>query len=228
MYFTILIPARNEEESLPVTLENLEKNIRAPHELLVVNDHSTDKTLDVLSDFQKRHTNIRFVSNDDQPGFTNTLKKGFSESRGEAIVVVMADNCDDPATINAMAAKIKEGYDVACGSRYMPGGIKAGGRFWQDIFSKFVSLSLYYLKGIPTHDISNAFKMYLKKAIDSIEIEEAGFASSMEILLKLYKKGFKITEVPTSWKGRMAGESKFKIFKVGKNYLRWYMRALFL
>jgi glycosyltransferase involved in cell wall biosynthesis len=227
MELTILIPARNEEESLPITLENIEKNVKVEHELLVVNDHSQDRTVEVVSDFQKKYPHIRCVSNDLDAGFTNALKKGFQEAKGKYIVVVMADSCDDPKTINLMYKKIKEGYDVVCGSRYIKGGGKKGGRFWQNFFSKFVCLSLYYLGKIPVHDASNAFKMYRKEAINSIEIEEAGFASSLEIIVKLHKKGYRITEVPTFWKGRVKGKSHFRLIRVARNYIRWYMWALF-
>ena len=227
MKLTIVIPAHNEEASLYATISSLEAIIMVPHEVIVVNDHSSDNTAKTIDELSVKFNNIRLINNDTEPGFTNAIKKGFSKARGEMIVLVMADSSDDPHSINEMYKKIMEGYDVVCASRYMKHGKKLGGRFLQTLFSRWSGLSLCYLTGIPTHDASNAFKMYRKEALDSIEIKEAGFASSLEIVVKLFLKGFKITEIPTVWKDRVAGESNFRIWKVIRNYLRWYLWAVF-
>jgi glycosyltransferase involved in cell wall biosynthesis len=227
MRLTIVIPAHNEEASLPVTITSLEVIVTVSHEVIVVNDHSSDNTAKVVMELSDKFNNIRLVDNDTEPGFTNAIKKGFSEVKGEMVVLVMADSCDEPDTINRMYNKICEGYDVVCASRYMKQGKKLGGRFLQTLFSRWAGLSLCCLTGIPTHDASNAFKMYRKEALDSIEIKEAGFASSLEIVVKLFLKGYRITEIPTIWKDRVAGESSFNVWKVIRNYLRWYFWALF-
>ena len=227
MKLTIIIPAHNEEESLPITLKGLLEKVTVPCDIMVVNDHSSDNTSGVVLDYAKNHQNIRLVTNDTAAGFTSAIKKGFSEVKEGALVLVMADFCDDPLTINRMYEKILEGCDVVCASRYMKGGEKIGGRLLQTLFSRWAGISLQLLTGIPTHDASNAFKMYRKSVLDSIEIEEAGFASSLEIIVKLYRKGYKIIEIPTRWIDRVAGESSFNIPKVLKNYLRWFFWALF-
>jgi hypothetical protein len=126
-----------------------------------------------------------------------------------------------------MLSKIDEGYDIVCGSRYIRGGSRIGGSKAKGFFSSFVGRSLYYLLGLPTHDIANAFKMYRKKVIDSIDIESCGFEVSMEIPLKAYYLGFKITEVPTIWRERAKGKSKFRIFKLSSSYIKLYIWAIF-
>jgi len=80
---------------------------------------------------------------------------------------------------------------------------------------------------VPTNDIANAFKMYKKEVISSIDIQAKGFEISMEIPLKAYYLGFKITEVPTVWKERTKGKSSFKIFKLLPAYLKLYVWAIF-
>ena len=225
MKLTIVIPAHNEEESLPKTLDGLRAGVKVPHDVIVVDDHSTDGTFDIVSGFATKYNNVRVIKNNTNSGFTSAIKKGFSEVRDGVVVLVMADACDDPETINIMYEKIVEGYDVICGSRYMTGGQKVGGRFVQTILSKWAGRSLFLLSKVPTHDSSNAFKMYRKEVLDSIEIEEAGFASSLEIIVKLYIKGYRITEVPTTWHDRVAGMSNFNVIKVIKNYIKWYFWA---
>jgi len=223
---TIIIPAHNEEESLPFTLENLEKKLQLEHKVIIVNDHSRDNTSKVVEDFSKKYPNITVVANDGEPGFANAIKKGFSQVQEGLALLMMADNCDDPETIGPMYDKINQGYDIVCGSRYMKGG-KREGRPIQGFFSKSVGLILCHLIKIPTHDSSNAFKMYRKEVLDSIVIEEAGFASSLEITVKAFIKGFKITEVPTKWRKREAGKSKFQINSVARNYIYWFFWTLF-
>jgi hypothetical protein len=89
-----------------------------------------------------------------------------------------------------------------------------------------VGWSLYYLLGLPTHDVANAFKMYRKKVIDSINIQSKGFEISMEIPLKAYYLGFKITEVPTVWKERTKGKSSFRMLKLFPAYLKLYVGGI--
>jgi hypothetical protein len=79
---------------------------------------------------------------------------------------------------------------------------------------------------VPTHDIANAFKMYRKKVIDSLDLRSKGFEISMEIPLKAYYLGFKMTEVPTVWRERTKGKSSFKIASILPDYLKLYFWAV--
>jgi len=225
----VVIPALNEEDNIVRTLEQIEAVVDWPHEIIVVNDHSTDSTEEVVQNFGRQCDNVRVVNNEGDRGFSNALKVGYAAAGEGAIVTMMADLCDDPRTLRHMYDKILEGYDVVCGSRYMPGG----GKEREDsevkgALSRFVGLSLRKLVGVPTHDATNAFKMYRSEIIKSIPIEEAGFACSMEITVKAFLRGARIAEVPTVWQGRTAGKSKFSMLKGGKDYIRWYMWAVLL
>jgi len=127
-----------------------------------------------------------------------------------------------------MFDRITEGYDVVCGSRYIKGGARLGGSKIKGFFSCFVGWSLRFLLGIPTHDIANAFKMYQRKVIDSMDIRAKGFEISMEIPLKAYYLGFKLTQIPTLWQERTKGKSTFKMFRMLPNYLKLYIWAIFM
>ena len=120
----IVIPALNEEEIIEQTLTRIEAEVDLPHEVIVVNDYSTDGTEDVVRRFGEQHPNVCVVNNEGQRGFSNALKVGYTAAGDGAIVTMMADLCDDPQTLAPMYAKIVEGFDVVCGSRYMPGGGK--------------------------------------------------------------------------------------------------------
>lgn len=226
MKLSIVLPAHNEEENITEVVRRIETTLDMPHELVVVNDHSTDNTAELLKQLCRQYNNIRVVENKLKKGFANAIKTGFSQVGTDVVVPVMADLCDDLTTLKTMFEKINEGYDVVCGSRYIQGGARCGGSKLKGFFSCFAGRSLSFLLGLPTHDIANAFKMYKKKVIDSIEIKSKGFEISMEIPLRAYFLGFKITEVPTAWKERTKGKSSFKMFRLLPNYLKLYIWAI--
>ena len=227
MKLSIIIPAHNEQDNIVDIINRIEQSIDITHELVVVNDHSTDKTAELVNKLAKVYNNIRLVENKLDQGFANTIKTGFKNATGDVVVTIMADLCDDLSTIKAMLNRINEGYDIICGSRYIKGGLRIGGSRLKGLFSTFAGWSLYYLLGLPTHDIANAFKMYRKKVLDTIDINSNSFEISMEIPLKAYYLGFKITEVPTVWRERKKGKSSFKMFKLFPNYLKLYIWGIF-
>jgi len=226
MKLSIVIPAHNEEGNIGDVISRIESSLDFPHELIVVNDHSQDRTPFIIEELSRKYRYLKLVSNTLEKGFANAVKFGFAQASGELVIPVMGDLCDDLDTIKRMLAKIEEGYDLVCGARYIKGGARLGGSKVKGFFSSFVGRSLYYLLGIPTHDIANAFKMYRKTVLDAVNIESRGFEISMEVPLKAYYLGFKITEVPTVWKERDKGKSNFKMLKLAPDYLRWYIWGL--
>lgn len=227
MKLSVIIPAHNEQDNIEGTIRSIEFVVKPDFEIVVVDDHSSDETRDIVKQLALEYKNIRLVENTDPPGFANTLKTGFKNTNGDLILPVMADLCDDPDTINKMYKKAQEGYDIICGSRYMQGGFRLGGSRLKGFLSRLGGKSLYYILRIPTHDIANAFKMYRRSVIETIDIEGCGFEISMEIPLKAYYMGFRITEVPTVWKERTKGKSSFKIFKILPSYLKLYLWGVY-
>jgi len=223
---SIAIPAHNEEENIAQVIEQVEDKIKFLFDLIVVNDHSTDKTAEIVAGLAKKFTNIILIENKLKPGFANAIKTGLTSAKTDVVVPVMGDLCDDLETIPVMFEKIIEGFDVVCGSRYIKGGRRIGGSKVKGFFSFFVGRTISIFTGIPTRDVANAFKMYRKEVVDSINIESTGFEISMEMALKAYFKGFKVTEVPTVWKEREKGKSTFKMLNLTPNYSRWYLWAL--
>jgi len=227
MKISIIVPAHNEQDNITEMINRIEETIGLEHELIVVNDHSQDDTARLVKNLTQRYPQVRLVENSADKGFANAIKAGFSAAAAEVVVPVMGDLCDDLSTIGQMLKKIEGGFDVVSGSRYIKGGARIGGSRLKGFLSSSAGWSLYYLLGVPTHDIANAFKMYRKKVIDSIKIESKGFEISMEIPLKAYYLGFKITEVPTVWQERKRGKSNFKMFQLAPVYGKLYIWAIF-
>ena len=109
----------------------------------------------------------------------------------------------------------------------MKGGKQIGGPLIKRTLSRLAGVSLYFVRRIPTHDITNNFKLYNKEFLDSIIIEsKGGFEIGMEITVKAFKNRRNIVELPSTWRDRTAGESNFKLMKWLPSYLNWYFYAL--
>lgn len=227
MKLAIIVPVHNEEENILETITRIEDSlVNIDYELIVVNDHSLDRTAEIVNGLRHRYSNLKLVENRQDKGFANALRTGFRNFNAEAVIPIMGDLCDDLSTIPKMLDKINQGFDIICGSRYIRGGSRNGGSKIKGVLSCFAGWSIHCLLGLPTHDIANAFKMYRKKVIDSIDIKASGFEISMEIPLKGHFQGFNMTEVPTSWKERARGESNFKIFRLLPKYIKLYLWAI--
>ncbi|MCX7641856.1 MAG: glycosyltransferase [Elusimicrobiales bacterium] len=225
---TIVCPVYNEKENITNLLEEINYKIKTEKELLIIYDTDNDTTLEILPSLIPLYNfKIIPIKNIYGKGVLNAIKTGFKKANYDIILVIMADLSDDLTKVDEMYKLIKNGYDIVCGSRYMKGGKQIGGPWFKKLLSKMAGLSFHILTKIPTHDITNSFKMYSKKVIDEIKIESVGgFEIGMEITIKAYLNGRKITEIPTIWKDRKFGKSNFKLLKWLPYYLKWYFYPL--
>ncbi len=231
MLVSIIIPVYFEEKNIIQILTEIKNKVRTPHEILIVHDLAEDPTIKVVKDYQKKNKseNITIVktSKGSLKGVANAVKVGIKKAQGKAVVVTMADLSDDEGQIDQMAALIDKGYDIICPSRYMRGGGLVGGPWFKQSLSRLAGLSLHLLFKLPTHDPTNAFKMFRRSIFKKIEIEsEAGFEYNLEVVAKAYRLGYKITEIPTVWRDRAEGKSKFKLLRWLPKYLKWYFYVI--
>jgi glycosyltransferase involved in cell wall biosynthesis len=225
----IIIPVYNEGENISRTLDQIESKISTPHNTLIVYDFDKDNTLPVVNQFirERNAKNVTLVKNSYGKGVLNAIRTGFDSTKEGVVLVVMADSSDDLSVVDSMFEKINQGYDIVCGSRYMKGGEQVGGPIVKGLLSRIAGSSLHFITRIPTHDITNSFKMYRKSVLSDIKIESmGGFEIGMEILVKSFLKGNKIVEIPSTWQDRVAGKSKFKLLKWMPGYIRWYLYAI--
>jgi len=220
---SIIAPVKNEKENIVWVIENIAKEIKPKHEILVVYDSEDDNTLPIVKKLQKKYKSIRLVKNIYGHGVLGAIKTGVYKAKGNIIVVMACDRTDYPKTINSMYRKIQEGYDVVCPTRYSKGGKVVGKITIKSILSRLSGISTPYLLGIPTSDLTYSFKMFKREILDKIEIESVGgFEFAEELLIKAHFNNFKITEVPTVWIDRVYGKSKFKLAKWLPKYIYWY------
>jgi glycosyltransferase involved in cell wall biosynthesis len=224
---SLVVPVFNEADNIQPFLRGAEQEVREPHEILLVYDFPEDTTLPAVAAIQPPCGSVRLVHNTLGRGVLNALKAGFKASRGDVVVVMMADRSDEPQVVAAMAELVRGGADVVAGSRYVRGGRQEGGPLVKRTLSRLAGMSLHYLAGLPVHDATNNFRAYSRRVIEEIPIEgEASFAVALELTLKAHWRGWRLAEVPTTWRDRTAGASRFHLWAWLPHYLRWYLRAL--
>lgn len=222
----IVTPVYNEGDNFPALYKEVKKYIKTPHELIVVYDFDEDNTVPVAQSYQKNDKTVILHKNKRGRGALNALLSGFDYVKSGPLLVMMADLSDDLRIVDQMYQAYLEGATVVCASRYVKGGKQIGGPFIKRSLSRFAGTSLYWIRRIPTHDITNNFRLYDKTFLSNLTIESTGgFEVAMEITIKAFRQGKKIVEIPSTWRDRTAGEAKFKLWKWLPSYLRWYRYA---
>ena len=224
---SLVVPVYNEADNIQAFVCDVENAVVEPHEILIVYDFLEDNTLPALAALTPPCPYVRTIHNTLGRGVLNAIKAGFQAGKGDVLLVMMADRSDDPHSVMPMAKLIREGADVVAGSRYVRGGKQEGGPLLKRTLSRLAGMSLHYLAGLPVRDATNNFRAYSRRVVEEVPIEgEASFAVALELTLKAHWRGWRVAEVPTVWRDRTAGESRFRLWAWMPHYLRWYVRAL--
>jgi len=225
---SVVIPVYNEGENVVPTLRGVVEHTRTrPLEVLVVHDFDEDTTVPVVKRLQAELPQVRLYKNTLGPGALNAMKSGLRAARAPYVLITMGDGSDDPAAIDSMYELARGGADVVAGSRYMRGGHQVGGPLLKRVMSRTAGLSLHWLGGLPVHDATSNFRLYSKRLLNQVTIESrGGFELGLELTVKAYRLGMRVAEVPTTWRDRTAGESRFKLWEWLPRYLHWYWRGM--
>jgi dolichol-phosphate mannosyltransferase len=226
---SIVAPVYNEADNIVAFLRGVDAALQEAREILLVYDFPEDTTLPVVAALQPPVAGVRLVHNTLGPGVLHALKAGLAASRGDVVVVMMADCSDEPRDAPRMAQLVRTGADVVAGSRYVRGGRQEGSPWLKRTLSRLAGISLHYFAGLPVHDATNNFRAYSRRAVNELPIEGKGsFTVALELTLKAHWRGWRVVEVPTVWRDRTAGESRFRLWTWLPHYLRWYLRALWM
>lgn len=224
---TIIIPVYNEGAGFEELWQELSTHLQCPFRALVVYDFDEDNTVPAVQAVIARgEQRLHLVKNTIRHGVVGALLTGFRRVERGPLLVVMADLSDDLAQVGRMLELYRKGHHVVVGSRYMKGGRIENGPVLKQGLSRMAGVSLCWLRGIPTHDATNAFKIYDAGMLNQISLEsQHGFELNLEITVKAFLAGYHIAEIPTVWRDRTQGKSKFKLWAWLPHYLRWYFYA---
>jgi glycosyltransferase involved in cell wall biosynthesis len=225
---SIVLPVFNEGENIAAVLQAVDQQVQArPIEVLVVYDFDEDNTVPVVRRLQPGFPYVRLERNRIGRGVINALRAGFSAAGAPFVLVMMADGSDEAGIVDAMLERAEMGADVVSASRYMRGGRQIGGPRLKRLLSRSAGLSLHYLAGLETHDATSNFRLYSRRLLESTSIESTGgFELALELTVKAHAAGMRLAELPTTWRDRTAGTSRFRLWKWMPHYLKWYRYAL--
>jgi dolichol-phosphate mannosyltransferase len=223
MKLSVVMPAQGEEESIEVTVEGtvavLERE-GIDYELVVVDDHSTDATAQVVGDIAERNPRVRCIPSGYEPGYGLTVRAGLEEYTGDAVAMMMADGSDDPEDLVRYHRELEEGWDCVFGSRFVRGAWVHGYPRLKLVINR---LANWFIRAIFRHhynDTTNAFKAYRREVIDGIQpLLSNHFNLTVEMPLKAIVRGHTFCVIPIAWRNRAAGRSKLGIREMGSRYL---------
>lgn len=223
MKLSVVIPAYNEEESIPETLRALYATLskyNIPHEIWVTNDNSKDNTLKVLTELKTEIPTLVFDTNKGPNGFGYAVRYGLERFSGDCVAVFMADMSDDPEDlVKFYKTMIEKEVDAVFGSRWIKGGKVVDYPPLKKYINRVANFVIKLLMGIKYNDTTNAFKLYKRETIEGIKpFLSPHFNLTVELPLKAMVRGYSFTVVPNSWTNRKYGESKLKIKEMGSRY----------
>jgi dolichol-phosphate mannosyltransferase len=220
--FSVIIPARDEEESLPSTIADIFETFTTahiPHEIVVVDDGSKDRTWSVLQELRQKYPTLAPTRNTGENGFGRAVIWGLDHSRGDAVVIMMADASDSPADAVKYWKLLNRGYDCAFGSRFMPGGEVIDYPRVKLFVNRIANFLVRIGFGIALNDTTNAFKAYRRSVIDGCRPFLAPhFNLTVELPLKAIVRGYTHAITPISWRNRRFGVPKLKLKEMGSRY----------
>ncbi len=196
----------------------LEKH-KITHEILVIDDGSTDSTQSVLTEIGREIPELVSLSNDGENGFGRAVRLGLQEFSGDAVAIMMADLSDSPQDLVRYWQKLQEGHECVFGSRFMPGGQVIDYPKAKLLANRIVNTAIRYAFKIPCNDITNAFKIYRREVIEGCRpFISPHFNLTVEIPLKAVIRGFSWATIPISWRNRSKGVAKLKLKEMGSRY----------
>jgi dolichol-phosphate mannosyltransferase len=239
---SVVIPARDEDGCIASTVEHLHLELslkKIPHEIVVVDDGSTDRTWQILQEHATRlntpnptsniknqppplpqNLTLRAIQNPPPHGFGRAIIRGLDAMTGDAAVIMMADESDDCRDVARYWEKLNEGYDCVFGSRFLKGG---GTIDYPPVKWLINRLANFYIRLLFRHglnDTTNAFKAYRKRCLDGLRpFLSPHFNLTVELPLKAIIRGYSFAVIPITWRNRKTGVAKLKIREMGSRYL---------
>jgi glycosyltransferase involved in cell wall biosynthesis len=210
---SIIIPCYNENNTIDVIIPNILKSLHdyklTNYELIIVDDFSTDGTIEKLKKFIT-YENIQIIFHDTNQGKGAAIKTAIESISGDIIIIQDADLEYNPYDYEKLLLPFFEtDADVVYGSRFLGGGKYVRIHFfWHFMANKILTFICNLFTNLNLTDMETGYKVFKSSALKSIQIEEDNFSFEPEVTIKLAKKKFRFYEVPISYNGRSYEEGK--------------------
>lgn len=208
---SVIAVALNEENSIKQILESIPKN--AVDEILVVDGHSTDRTVEIARSLGYR------VIYQEGSGRGAAFRTGIKNTTGDVLIFLSTDGNERPADIRKLIEKINEGYDVVIASRFGSGKSRDL-TLVRDFGNRLFTFLCNMAGGTGINDSQNGFRAVTRESVEKMNIEADSFDFETEVTVKAGKLGLSMTTVPTIENARAYGKSRLKAYKDGFIILR--------
>ncbi len=216
---SIVLPCLNEEETVG---ECVQKGLAwfersgVTGEVIVVDNGSTDRSRE-----EAERAGARVVS-EPRKGYGSAHRRGFAEARGEIIVMADADGTYDLLALDPIIQPLRSGYDMTVGNRM--GGMELGAMTWSHrvIGTPAINWLLSIFAGSRINDSQCGLRAFTRQACESMDLRSSGMELASEMILKAYRRGLRVAEVPISYAVRR-GESKLNTIQDGWRHLRFLL-----
>jgi dolichol-phosphate mannosyltransferase len=223
MKLSVLIPAHDEEGVIEATLRQVVETLRdagIEHEVLVVDDASTDGTARIVDTVAGELPEVRRVRSHNGRGFGLTVRAGLETYSGDAVAIMMADGSDDPRDLVRYYHVLAQGYECVFGSRFMRGAKVNDYPKFKLAINRVVNFGIRLLFRHGYNDTTNAFKAYRREVVENIQpLLSNHFNLTVEMPLKAVIRGHNYAIVPVSWTNRSWGTSKLVLQEMGSRYV---------
>jgi dolichol-phosphate mannosyltransferase len=220
---SVVIPAHNEAGSIVKTVRSLAEVLEREgieHEIVVVDDASTDGTAGTLAAVTESGASVRGIRSHYPPGFGFAVRSGLDVFTGDAVAIVMADGSDSPEDVVSYHRLLEQGYDCAFGSRFIRGSVVRDYPWFKLTLNRVANACIRLLFRHGYNDTTNAFKAYRREVIETVQpLLSNHFNLTVELPLKAIVRGHSYGIVPISWTNRREGVSKLKLQEMGSRYL---------
>jgi glycosyltransferase involved in cell wall biosynthesis len=208
MKISVVIPTYNEAVTI-VELVNRVNRVDIPKEIIVVDDGSTDGTLEQLQTLEKHHENLRFFVQPGNKGKGAALRLGFQRATGDYVLVQDADLEYDPADYPVLLKPLIDGKaDVVYGSRFLTSKEHRVLFFWHSVGNQLLTLISNMFTNLNLTDMETGYKVFKREVIQSIKLEQNRFGFEPEVTVKISRMKLRIYEVGISYSGRTYEEGK--------------------
>ena len=226
---SVVAPCHNEEMNVPPLVEAL-VGMYGPylHEIIVVNDNSTDRTAEVAREVAQREPRVRPIDRTPPNGVGRALREGYAAATGRYILTMDSDFVQIVPELRDLFDVVAKGHAGAIGSRFSHDSILINYPFFKILCNRVFHLLVNLLLPTRVRDISNNLKLYRADIVKNLDLQENHFAANVETGLKPLLAGYDIREVPISWINRTIdmGRSSFRILRVGPDYFFTLVRLV--
>jgi len=221
---SVILPTYNEAENIIPLIKAIQKEIRIPKEIIVVDDNSPDGTSKLVQKYQaKFNNNVHLITRYKNRGLTNSIRDGIKSSKGDVVVWMDCDFSHPPILINKLLEKINEGHDIAVASRFIKnGGFKQekGENILAIGLSKAMNYTIQFLLGRHFGDYTSGFVATKKNVFRKIKLRGDYGEYFIDFIYKAFAYKYKVIEIPFINLPRTKGKSK-----TGNNLYEYLMRG---